>query len=168
VLSEAQRRADRVGLVRYALPTELGGRAGSNLAMAVVREHLNRRGIGLHNNPQSEISIVGNFPTVMLTHPNDTAPGLQAELPGAQVVVGPAVAGPVLAGIISQAREASNEGPGKRCAAPAAMPHCEGESRIPGDARSRASDWRPWRDVPSVPRRWLASSAHGRGSNRAF
>src|SRR5205085_1855053 len=34
----------------------------------IVREHLNRRGIGLHNDPQSEISIIGNFPTVLLAH----------------------------------------------------------------------------------------------------
>ena len=37
-------RADRAGLWRYALPEELGGRGGSNLAMAIVREHLNRLG----------------------------------------------------------------------------------------------------------------------------
>src|SRR4051794_21042568 len=62
LLAEAQKRADRAGLLRFALPSELGGRDGSNLAMAAIREHLNRRGIGLHNDPQSEISIVGNFP----------------------------------------------------------------------------------------------------------
>jgi acyl-CoA dehydrogenase len=33
-----------------------------------VREHLNRRGIGLHNDPQSEISMIGNFPTAILVH----------------------------------------------------------------------------------------------------
>ena len=68
LLAEARRRADQAGLLRYALPAELGGRDGSNLAMAVVREHLNRRGIGLHNDPQSEASIIGNFPTVILVH----------------------------------------------------------------------------------------------------
>src|SRR4029077_18130005 len=41
---------------------------GSNFAMAVVREHLNMLGIGLHNDPQSEISMIGNFPTVILAH----------------------------------------------------------------------------------------------------
>src|SRR5207237_5241256 len=61
-------RADRAGLWRYALPEELGGRGASNLALAVVREHLNRLGIGLHNDPQSEISMIGNFPTVILVH----------------------------------------------------------------------------------------------------
>jgi alkylation response protein AidB-like acyl-CoA dehydrogenase len=68
LLAEAQRRADGAGLLRFALPAEIGGRDGSNLAMAVVREHLNRRGIGLHNDPQSEVSIIGNFPTVALVH----------------------------------------------------------------------------------------------------
>jgi alkylation response protein AidB-like acyl-CoA dehydrogenase len=68
LLLEMMRRADAAGLLRYALPAELGGRDGSNLAMAVVREHLNRRGIGLHNDPQSEASIIGNFPTVILVH----------------------------------------------------------------------------------------------------
>ena len=62
------RRADRAGLWRYALPSELGGRDGTNFALAVVREHLNRLGIGLHNDPQSETSMIGNFPTVILLH----------------------------------------------------------------------------------------------------
>ena len=68
LLEEMVERADRAGLWRYALPEELGGRGGSNLAMAIVREHLNRLGIGLHNDPQSEISMIGNFPTVILAH----------------------------------------------------------------------------------------------------
>jgi alkylation response protein AidB-like acyl-CoA dehydrogenase len=68
LLTEMMERADRAGLWRYQLPEELGGRGGSNLAMAVVREHMARRGIGLHNDPQSEISIIGNFPTVILLH----------------------------------------------------------------------------------------------------
>jgi acyl-CoA dehydrogenase len=68
LLEEMVRRADEAGLWRYALPEELGGRGGSNLAMAIVREHLNRRPIGLHNDPQSEISMIGNFPTVILAH----------------------------------------------------------------------------------------------------
>jgi alkylation response protein AidB-like acyl-CoA dehydrogenase len=68
LLEQMMERADAAGLWRYALPSELGGRDGSNLAMAVVREHLNRLGIGLHNDPQSEISVIGNFPTVILAH----------------------------------------------------------------------------------------------------
>jgi acyl-CoA dehydrogenase len=68
LLEQMVERADRAGLWRYGLPEELGGRGGSNFAMAVVREHLNRRAIGLHNDPQSEISMIGNFPTVILAH----------------------------------------------------------------------------------------------------
>jgi alkylation response protein AidB-like acyl-CoA dehydrogenase len=68
LLEQMVSRADEAGLWRYALPQELGGRGGSNLAMAIVREHLNRRPIGLHNDPQSEISMIGNFPTVILAH----------------------------------------------------------------------------------------------------
>ena len=30
--------------------------------MAIVREHLARRGLGLHNDLQNESSIIGNFP----------------------------------------------------------------------------------------------------------
>lgn len=62
LLREVMRRSDEAGLLRYALPEELGGRGASNLAMAIVREHLNRMPIGLHNDPQSEMSIIGNFP----------------------------------------------------------------------------------------------------------
>ncbi len=68
LLGEMVDRADRAGLWRFGLPEELGGRGGSNFALAVVREHLNRLGIGLHNDPQSEISMIGNFPTVLLAH----------------------------------------------------------------------------------------------------
>ncbi len=68
LLEEMVARADRAGLWRYGLAEELGGRGGSNLAMAIVREHLNRLGIGLHNDPQSEISMIGNFPSVILAH----------------------------------------------------------------------------------------------------
>jgi acyl-CoA dehydrogenase len=68
LLEQMVERADRAGLWRYGLPEELGGRGGSNFAMAVVREHLNALGIGLHNDPQSETSMIGNFPTVILAH----------------------------------------------------------------------------------------------------
>jgi alkylation response protein AidB-like acyl-CoA dehydrogenase len=64
VLAEMRRRADAAGHLRYSLPSELGGANGSNLAMAIIREHLAARGLGLHNDLQSESSIVGNFPLV--------------------------------------------------------------------------------------------------------
>jgi acyl-CoA dehydrogenase len=72
LLAEMRRRADRAGYLRYALPRELGGRDGSNLAMAIIREHLAAKGLGLHNDLQNESSIVGNFPLVHLVHAHGT------------------------------------------------------------------------------------------------
>src|SRR6185503_15691036 len=66
LLGEMRRRADKAGHLRFALPRELGGRDGSNLAMAIIREHLAHKGLGLHNDLQNESSIVGNFPQVIL------------------------------------------------------------------------------------------------------
>ena len=60
LLREAKNRADKAGHFRFALPKEMGGKAGGNLAMAVIREHLAARGLGLHNDLQNEHSIVGN------------------------------------------------------------------------------------------------------------
>jgi acyl-CoA dehydrogenase len=66
LLGEMRRRADRAGHYRFALPREYGGQDGSNLAMAVIREHLAAKGLGLHNDLQNESSIVGNLPTVLM------------------------------------------------------------------------------------------------------
>jgi acyl-CoA dehydrogenase len=66
LLSEMRRRADAAGHLRFALPTEYGGQNGSNLAMAVIREHLAAKGLGLHNDLQNESSIVGNLPQVLM------------------------------------------------------------------------------------------------------
>ena len=60
LLGEMRRRADAAGHYRYAFPKEYGGRDGTNLGMAVIREHLARKGLGLHNDLQNESSIVGN------------------------------------------------------------------------------------------------------------
>ena len=60
LLAEARRRADAAGHHRYPFPEEHGGRDGTNLGMAVIREHLARKGLGLHNDLQNEHSIVGN------------------------------------------------------------------------------------------------------------
>jgi alkylation response protein AidB-like acyl-CoA dehydrogenase len=60
LLAEARRRADRAGHYRFPYPKEYGGKDGSNLAMAVIREHLATKGLGLHNDLQNEHSIVGN------------------------------------------------------------------------------------------------------------
>ena len=64
LLREMRRRADKAGHLRYALPKEVGGDGGSNLGMAIIREHLAKKGLGLHNDLQNESSIVGNFPFV--------------------------------------------------------------------------------------------------------
>jgi alkylation response protein AidB-like acyl-CoA dehydrogenase len=68
LLGEMRRRADRAGFLRYPLPSELGGRDGTNLDMAVIRDHLAAKGLGLHNDLQNEASIVGNFPVVLVMH----------------------------------------------------------------------------------------------------
>lgn len=68
LLGEMRRRADNAGFLRYSLPKELGGKGGSNLGMAVIREHLATKGLGLHNDLQNEASIVGNFPFVHIFH----------------------------------------------------------------------------------------------------
>lgn len=66
LLGEARRRADAAGHYRYPFPKAFGGRDGTNLGMAVIREHLARKGLGLHNDLQNEHSIVGNNVGLML------------------------------------------------------------------------------------------------------
>jgi len=66
LLDEMRRRADSAGWLRYGLPASLGGRDGTNVDMAVIREHLAHKGLGLHNDLQDESSIVGNFPQVIM------------------------------------------------------------------------------------------------------
>ena len=60
LLAEARRRADRAGHYRYPFPRAWGGRDGNNLGMAVIREHLAAKGLGLHCDLQNEHAIVGN------------------------------------------------------------------------------------------------------------
>ncbi len=66
LLGEMRKRADKAGWLRYGLPSQFGGRDGTNLDMAVIREHLAHKGLGLHNDLQDESSIVGNFPQVIM------------------------------------------------------------------------------------------------------
>ena len=61
LLWEMRRTADAAGHFRFALPEEFGGKNGSHLAMARIREHLAEKGLGLHNDLQNENSIVGNL-----------------------------------------------------------------------------------------------------------
>ena len=66
LLKEATRRSDHAGHWRFSAPKRYGGKDGSNLWMAVIREHFARQGLGLHNDLQNEHSIVGNFPFVAM------------------------------------------------------------------------------------------------------
>ena len=66
LLAEARAVADKAGHYRFAWPESMGGKGGSNLAMAVIRDHLAARGLGLHNDLQNEHSIVGNNPFILL------------------------------------------------------------------------------------------------------
>jgi alkylation response protein AidB-like acyl-CoA dehydrogenase len=60
LLGKARQLADKAGHYRYPFPKEYGGQEGSILGMAVIREHLAKKGLGLHNDLQNEHSIVGN------------------------------------------------------------------------------------------------------------
>ena len=82
LLAEMRRRADAAGWLRWALPAEFGGHDASNLEMAIIREHLARRGLGLHNDLQNESSIVGNFPTVLMMRDFGTPDQIAEWMPG--------------------------------------------------------------------------------------
>ncbi|RED37685.1 acyl-CoA dehydrogenase [Rhodopseudomonas thermotolerans] len=66
LLRKAKDLADEAGHLRFAIPKRYGGQDGTNLWMAVIREHFAAKGLGLHNDLQNEHSIVGNFPVVKM------------------------------------------------------------------------------------------------------
>jgi acyl-CoA dehydrogenase len=66
LLAQARRLADRAGHWRLPLPRVYGGRDASHLWMAVIREHLAAKGLGLHNDLQNEHSVVANNPFVLM------------------------------------------------------------------------------------------------------
>ncbi|MFZ8917419.1 MAG: acyl-CoA dehydrogenase family protein, partial [Ilumatobacteraceae bacterium] len=82
LLREMRRRADAAGWLRLALPAEFGGRDASNLEMAIIREHLATKGLGLHNDLQNESSVVGNFPTVLMMRDFGTEDQKKEWMPG--------------------------------------------------------------------------------------
>ena len=86
LLGEARRRADLAGHLRYAWPVEWGGKGGTNLAMAIIREHLAAKGLGLHNDLQTEHSIVGNNPFIIMF--KEFATNAQYELYGDKLLKG--------------------------------------------------------------------------------
>lgn len=68
LLTRVRNLAVDAGLFNYQLPAELGGRGGSNLGMAIVREHLAKKGLGLHCDLQNEHAVVGNNVCLLLMH----------------------------------------------------------------------------------------------------
>ncbi|HKM99216.1 MAG TPA: acyl-CoA dehydrogenase family protein [Candidatus Binataceae bacterium] len=82
LLREMRRRADKAGHFRYGLPKEYGGKDGTNLAMAIIREYLAAKGLGLHNDLQNESSIVGNMPTVLMFRDFGTEEQKKKFIPG--------------------------------------------------------------------------------------
>lgn len=49
LLRKAKDRADAAGHLRFAIPKRYGGKDGSNLWMAVIREHFASKGLGLQD-----------------------------------------------------------------------------------------------------------------------
>ncbi len=68
LLTRARRLSIDAGFYRYPFPAQLGGSDGSNLAMAIIREHLAHRGPGLHAELSHEASVVANEPLVLVLH----------------------------------------------------------------------------------------------------
>ena len=66
LLLECKRIADKAGFYRLSLPKEYGGQEVGNLWMAVIRDHLASKGLGLFNDLQNEHSVVGNFPVIVM------------------------------------------------------------------------------------------------------
>lgn len=82
LLAEMRRRADKAGHYRFGLPKEFGGKDGSNLAMAIIREHLAAKGLGLHNDLQNESSIVANQPIILMIRDFGTEEQKRTLIPG--------------------------------------------------------------------------------------
>jgi len=60
LLHKAKQLAIEANIFSYPFPEEHGGRNGTNLGMAIIREHLTSKGLGLHCDLQNEHSVVGN------------------------------------------------------------------------------------------------------------
>jgi len=82
LLGVAKQRAIAAGIFSYPFPKEHGGRNGSNLGMAIIREHLAAKGLGLHNDLQNEHSVVGNNIGLLLMLEYGTPEQQAAWLPG--------------------------------------------------------------------------------------
>ncbi len=82
LMGQAKRLADEAGHYRFSLPEEFGGSNGSHLWMAVIREHLAAKGLGLHNDLQTEHSIVANLPLVLVFRDFGTEEQREEFIPG--------------------------------------------------------------------------------------
>ena len=54
LLRKSTRIADKAGHWRFSAPKKYGGKDGSHLWMAVIRDHLAAKGLGLFNDLQNE------------------------------------------------------------------------------------------------------------------
>ena len=75
LLRQARSLADQAGFYRFPLPLEFGGQShkDTNLYMCAIRYHLASDpiyggGLGLANDLQTEHSVVGNFPDVLMLY----------------------------------------------------------------------------------------------------
>jgi acyl-CoA dehydrogenase len=82
LLHKASDLAREAGLFHYALPAAYGGRDGTNLGMAIIREHLATKGLGLHCDLQNEHAIVGNEVGILLMLNYGTEEQKEKFLPG--------------------------------------------------------------------------------------
>jgi len=82
LLHKTRRIADEAGHYRYPISSEYGGKNGTNLGMAIIREHLASRGLGLHNDLQNEHSIVGNNVGLLLMLEYGTETQKEEWIPG--------------------------------------------------------------------------------------
>ena len=82
LLKQAKNLAREAGFLGLALPSQFGGGDAGNLEMAVIREHLAARGIGLHCDLQNEHCIVGNFPATLAFRDFGTPRQREAFIPG--------------------------------------------------------------------------------------
>ena len=82
LLAAARDLAREAGFQTLALPAAYGGGDASNLEMAVLREHLAAKGLGLHCDLQNEHCIVGNYPITLAFRDFGTAEQRERFIPG--------------------------------------------------------------------------------------
>ena len=66
LLRKARISPDAAGHLRFPVSKQYGGKDGTNLWMAVIREHFAAKGLGLHNDLQNEHSIISKYTVVTM------------------------------------------------------------------------------------------------------